>query len=184
MKKTFKKQNMLASLLCRQRGTSLLESLAYLGIAALVILGAVSMLSNASSSSMTNRAVEQLVSLRTSVRKLYMGQAGGYGAAAGTNLESIVIAAKAYPTTLTVTSGTLYNTWGGSVDVQGYPTGFTITYNNVPKAECVSIISGADGWTSIVQGTETAITTFPATPTAAQGACTSATANTIAFSAS
>lgn len=184
MKKTLKSLNMVASPLYRQRGTSLLESLAYLGIAALVILGAVSMLSSASSSSMANRTVEQLISLRTGVKRLYMGQPSGYGVTAGTNLESVIIAAKAYPTTLTVNSGTLYNTWGGSVDVQGYPDGFTITYNSVPKAECVSIISGADGWTSIVQGTETAITTFPATPAAAQAACTSATANSIAFSAS
>jgi hypothetical protein len=152
----------------RQRGASLLEGIAYLGIAALVILGAVSLLTTAFSNAQSNRALEEVVSLRTSIRKLFSGQNYAVG-----DLAPTLIAANAVPGTLVIdrTAGTVSNAWGGSVILAGAGVNFSITYNNVPQDVCVSMISGASGWTQIDQGGTSPITVFPATPANAQTTC-------------
>ncbi|MGZ5779897.1 MAG: type 4 pilus major pilin, partial [Burkholderiaceae bacterium] len=120
----------------RQRGASLLEGIAYLGIAALVILGAVSLLTGAFTSAQSNRGAEEVVSIRTAVKKLYMGQANSYGTA---DITAALITAKVFPTTLSPNAGgatpSLTNSWGGSVTVAGTGTGntFAITYTGVPQ---------------------------------------------------
>lgn len=126
----------------RQRGASLLEGIAYLGIAAVVVLGAVSLLGGAFGSAKSNQATEEAVAMRTAVRKLYIGQSYP--------VESLVptlIAANAIPSTLAKNNAdnTLKNSWGGAVTVSGTATGFEITYAAVPKDVCVNLISGASG---------------------------------------
>lgn len=164
--------------LARQRGASLLEGIAYLGIAAIVVLGAISLLTGAFSSAKSNQATEEVIGLRTAVRKLYMGQT--YPTA---NIVSTLITAKATPGTLAqdAGAGTLKNSWGGTVDIAGAGTGFDITYNAVPQDVCVSMLSGANGWTSVTGNGGTAITAFPITASAATGACTNATGNVVKF---
>ncbi|MEA3119675.1 MAG: hypothetical protein QOI13_2945, partial [Paraburkholderia sp.] len=61
-----------------QRGASLLEAIAYLGIAAIVVIGAVALLNGAFNSAGTNELAEQVNSIQTGVKKLYMGQTNGY----------------------------------------------------------------------------------------------------------
>ena len=165
----------------QQRGASLLEGIAYLGIAAIVILGAVSLLSGAFGSAQSNRGAEEVVSIRTGVKKLYMGRAGSYiGDMTGT-----LISAKVFPSTLTANSGAtaMVNTWGGNVNVAGLASDasrFTITYTAVPKDACISMASGATGWTKISVGSGS-ITTFPVATSEANTVCTSDAANTMAF---
>lgn len=172
----------------RQRGASLLEGIAYLGIAAIVILGAVSLLTSAFGNAQANRATEEVVSLRTAVRKLYVGQA--YPAA---GIVGVLINAGAVPSTLTTTAGAVTNSWGGAVTVVGSGAGaaqnnFVITYNGVPAAECVNMLSGANGWTRVAaNGTVAADITvaaspFPVTAGAASAAC-NAVANVVTFTA-
>ena len=164
--------------LARQRGASLLEGIAYLGIAAIVVLGAVSLLTGAFSSAQSNRVAEEVVSIRTAVKKLYMSQSSGYGAA---TLMPILVPAKVLPTTLTLNlaANTATNAWGGAVDVAGLGGNrFTITYNGVPPDACINIISGASGWESIVGGGG-AVGTFPASPADAQTACGAAAGNIV-----
>jgi len=163
----------------RQRGASLLEGIAYLGIAAIVILGAVSLLSSAFSSAQSNQTIEDLTALRTAVRKLYSGQS--YAAA----LAPTLIAAKAVPNTLTVntTNNTISNSWGGAVTLTGSGSSFTIQYTNVPQDVCINTVSGASGWTQIDRSGSNAVTTFPVTAAAASAVCSSST-NTINFIAS
>lgn len=165
-----------------QRGASLLEGIAYLGIAAIVILGAVSLLTGAFSSAQSNRLAEEVVSIRTGVKKLYMGQANSYGAAAATPLNAIVASARVFPGTLAVViaTGATTNAWGGTVTVTGNVTTFDIVYTLVPQDVCVSVLSGASGWNTIVVTGGAAITTNPVTPAQANGACTLA-ANTITW---
>lgn len=176
--------------LSRQRGASLLEGIAYLGIAAIVVLGAVSLLTGAFSSAQSNRTAEEVVSIRTAVKKLYMGQSIGYGAA-GTVLDLTLVQAKVLPTTLTntgtPTAPIVSNAWGGTVSVTGNLNKFNITYTLVPQDACISVISGASGWDSIAPGAPAggaapanAINTFPATPLQAQGVCGAAN-NTITW---
>jgi hypothetical protein len=169
----------------RQRGASLLEGIAYLGIAALVILGAVSLLGAAFSSAQSNRAIEEIVSIRTAVRKLYTGQVNAYGMA---DITQTLSNSGIFPTTLTPNAGppfTMTNTWGGATTVSGTPLSngatFTITYNAVPRDACISMISGATGWTRIADGVDAnPITVFPATLGNANTLCAAA-ANVVAF---
>ncbi|AXA94833.1 pilus assembly protein [Massilia sp. YMA4] len=166
----------------RQRGASLLEAIAYLGVAAVVVLGAVSLLNGAFGSAKSNQINEEAVALRTAVRKLYMGQAYPVE-----NLIPSLLLANAVPATLArgAAAGTLSNSWGGAVTVTGTASGFTITYNAVPQDVCINMISGASGWTSVAQG-QRSLTTFPVTVANATTLCsiTAAAGNTVTFTAS
>ena len=167
--------------LARQRGASLLEGIAYLGIAALVVLGAVSLLTGAFGSAKGNQTSEEVIALRTAVRKMYAGQPYNADAFIMNNL----ITARAIPNTLVVTgAATVGNGWGGTVTITGTAPGtFTITYTNVPQDVCVSVVSGANGWT-LITGLAGAnpIAAFPATASNATALCTT-NANTIIFTA-
>ena len=96
-----------------QRGASLLESIAFLGVAAIVILGAVALLMSSFGSANTNRAQQEITSIRTSVKKLYMGQSASYGS---DDLTGALVNARVFPTTLAVDSnGIVLNAWNGGV---------------------------------------------------------------------
>jgi len=165
----------------RQRGASLLEAIAYLGVAAVVVLGAVSLLNGAFGSAKANQTSEEIVALRTAVRKLYLGQAYP--------LESLnlsLVAANAMPATLTRTgdaAGGVTNSWGGAVTVTGVAGGFTITYNGLPQDVCMNAVSGASGWISIAQGQGKA-EAFPVKASDARAVCSTATGNNVVFTAS
>lgn len=166
------------SQLARQRGASLLEGIAYLGIAALVVLGAVSLLTGAFSSAKSNQANEEVIALRTAIRKLYIGQAYP------TDIMPGLVAANAVPGTLIkATDGTVTNSWGGAVTAAAdtASNGFTVIYKAVPQDVCVNMLSGANGWVSVTSATT--ITTFPITTAAATDTCTVTTTagNTITF---
>jgi type II secretory pathway pseudopilin PulG len=150
-----------------QAGASLLEAIAYLGIAAIVILGAVSLLTGAFSSAQSNQAGEEVTALRTAVRKLYMGQ--GYGSGA---LNATLKKAGAFPGTLTVVAdGTATNVWGGNVVITGGTGSFTIAYPGLPQDVCLATLVAASGWQSIVSPGTASITAFPVTPAEAATAC-------------
>jgi hypothetical protein len=163
----------------RQRGASLLEGIAYLGIAALVVLGAVSLLTTGLASAKANQSTEELTALRIAVKKLYSGQMYPTG-----SLLSTVIAAKAVPSTLVVNGGAISNSWGGGVTIDGLAGGttFAVVYEKVPQDVCMNAVSGATGWSRIAQGTASTAT-FPVTPTAASTVCSGAS-NDVTFTAS
>ena len=162
--------------LFRQRGASLLEGIAYLGIAAIVILGAVSLLTGAFSSASANQTAEEIISLRTATKKLYSGQAYTDGA----NLLQTLIPARALPGTLVVgANDTATNKWGGTVTVEGNGNSFTIEYTSMPQDVCVAVVSGANGWVSI---NTVALNGGVATAANARTVCANAgNANTVTF---
>lgn len=170
MKNSSLNKSAMVNFSSRQRGASLLEGIAYLGIAALVVLGAVSLLTGAFSSAQSNRAAEEIVSIRTGVKKLYMGQANSYVAGL---LTKQLITAKVLPTTLSPdsTGTTLTNAWGGGVVITGATADFTISYDKVPQDGCIGMLSGASGWTKVASGTVSVIS-FPVTPADAVSLCT------------
>lgn len=162
-----------------QRGASLLEGIAYLGIAAIVILGAVSLLTGAFGSAESNRTSEEVTAIRTAVRKLYMGQ--GYGAI---SMNAPLVTAGAFPGTLTTaTGGVVTNGWNGKVAVTGAGGTFSIEYDAVPQDVCISTLVSASGWQSIQVGSGTSITAFPISPATAETSCGTAGAagNTMTF---
>lgn len=154
----------------KQHGASLLEGVAYLGIAALVVLGAVSLLTGASASAKANQTMEELVAMRTAVKKLYAGQAYPVS-----SLVSTLIKAEAVPSTLRkdTTALTITNSWGGAVTVEGTSaTSFKIVYNNVPQDVCINALSGLTGWTSVKkEPSGSSKTVFPLTTADATAVC-------------
>jgi X-X-X-Leu-X-X-Gly heptad repeat protein len=160
-----------------QRGASLLEAIAYLGIAAIVVIGAVALLNGAFSSAGTNELAEQVNAIQSGTKKLYMGQTGGY-----TNVGNAVLSsAGVFPSTVPVdaTTGAALDNWGGAVTVASTAPGtFTISYENVPKDVCINAVTAGGSWTAIT--VNTASVPLPITPTAAQTACSTST-NTIVW---
>jgi hypothetical protein len=164
----------------RQHGASLLEAISYLGIAAIVVIGAVALLSSAFSSASTNSVNEQVSAIQSGVKKLYMGQAASY-----TGLTNSVLAtAGVFPAALTPASdGTITNTWNGNVTVAVAAANneFTITYTNVPQSVCVNSISAGGSWIGIQVNSGTSYTSMPISPADASTACSSTDANTIVW---
>jgi type II secretory pathway pseudopilin PulG len=161
----------------RQHGASLLEAIAFLGIAAIVILGAIALLMSGFSGANTNRALEEVGAVRTGVKRLYMGQSASYGTEV---LNPSLIAAKVFPTTLAVEGANVLNAWNGPVTVTGQTANFEINYANVPKDVCISMASSSGDWLGVtVNGTAL---TMPATPQSASDACTQAS-NDMAWTA-
>jgi hypothetical protein len=156
----------------RQRGASLLEAIAYLGIAAIVVVGAIALLRGAFDSANSNELSEQVSALQTGVRKLYMGQPGGYA----TLDNQVVQNAGIFPATL-VPSGTgtttVQDTWSGNVTLTGTATNFTIEFDAVPNDVCINAVTESGSWSSIsVNGTAE---TPPVSPATASGVCTAGT---------
>jgi hypothetical protein len=164
----------------RQRGASLLEGIAYLGIAAIVVIGAIALLRTAFGSANANTMLEQLSSMQTATRKLYMTTQGNYGAG---SLDAPIIAAGAVPQgmSVNVNAATITNAWGGAVTLVGANTTFTISYANVPQDVCVDALTGTTtGFTTVAVNGAAALPT-PVSPAAATGACNGGNANAIVW---
>lgn len=152
----------------RQRGASLIETLSYLGVAAVIIGGAAMLISNAFSGANSNRSVQEIVSLQIESKKLFMGQQAGYGT---TSFNDTLIAAKKIPSTLKVSApSTITNSWNGAVVLSGATGGttFTISYASVPQEVCVDILTalGTQNWTGLtVNGTARSVPVTPANAT-------------------
>ncbi|WP_346778981.1 type 4 pilus major pilin [Burkholderia sp. Ac-20384] len=164
----------------RQRGASLLEAIAYLGIAAIVVIGAVALLNSAFNSAGTNQLSEQVSAIQTGVKKLYMGQSTGYTDVSNAVLQS----AGVFPSTVSVTgsgtSATATNNWGGAVSVTGTATSFSIEYDNVPASVCVNAVVSGGSWSSIQIGGTTE-TTLPISPAKAATDCGASGSTTITW---
>ncbi|KUZ68451.1 type 4 pilus major pilin [Burkholderia ubonensis] len=152
----------------KQRGASLLESIAYLGVAAIVIVGAIALLGSAFSSANTNRLAEELNAIQTGTKKLYMGQVNNYGNA---SLNANLIAAKVFPGTLPAgNNNTVSNAWGGNVTVTGSGQTFTVQYTNVPRDICINTLTAGGNWRSVAIGGNAPID-YPVAPNAATANC-------------
>ena len=168
-----------ASIRHSQQGASLLEIIAYLGVAAVVVYGAVSLLSQGFAGANSNQALTEVISLRTQIKKIHMGQATGYGVGA---MNATMVLQSAFPSSLSVTApSTVKNAWNGDVVLTGATSTFTISYAAVPRDICATLVSvqGGTGWNSIAVNGAAALVP-PITPAAAGGACNAAT-NTIVW---
>jgi len=165
--------------LSRQAGASLLEAIAFLGVAATIIVGAVALLSTAFSSARSNRSQEEVVAISTGVKRLFMSQAGAYGTG---DLNEALIRAKIFPSTLAVSGTTVSNAWNGAVAVTGNTATFDISYANVPQDVCVELVATSGQWIGVSVNGGAAMTP-PIALAAASEACSGATTNTILWTA-
>lgn len=135
----------------KQRGASLLEAVAYLGIAALIILGAISLLRGAFGGANTNRVSTEISTLETNTRRLFAVQ----GTFPGGNFTGLLLTSGLIPGTLTkdaaAASGSeqLINAFQGRTKIGGASAtnavgaNFWIVYSNVPQDSCVALLTNA-----------------------------------------
>jgi len=161
----------------KQLGMTLLEVTASLAIGAIIIMGALSLYSNANSSTNSASLVREMSSMRTAVKSLFVGQVG-FGTS---NVNNILIIGGKLPASWAGSGSTITNEFGGEVVVTGNTSTFNITLASIPKGICTSAIPGASqGWLTVGVGATaaaavTAATAAPITPAAAATACSAAT---------
>jgi type II secretory pathway pseudopilin PulG len=125
-----------------KRGLTLIEALLFLGIAAIVIVGAVLFYNNASGSARTNDALTQVNALTTGVKGLYSGTAR-YGANGADLVPAVINSGVAPRNTVNTTTNTLVNPWGGAtlITAGGGGAHFAVVMNGVPQDACVRILT-------------------------------------------
>ncbi len=165
-------------------GLTLLESMIALAIFAVVIWAAMANYTTANATQSASQMAIELQSLRNSVKDLNSGQGGVFGDSSGVDMTAAIIGAQRVPSTLNIagtTTKTIKTVNGGSVEIKGYVSDYTIQYSGIGKALCVSALTGpgANGWLDIKANAVAAAAKY--TPAAAATACSSDTANTIIF---
>ncbi|MCA3452354.1 MAG: hypothetical protein INF92_18745 [Rhodobacter sp.] len=133
----------------RKRGVTLIEAVLYISIALALIVGGLVFFQQASLAQRTNSAVRNISAIASETRGLYQQQNSFSGLTTGA-----LINAGAVPTSLVTVSGTtstLTNEWGGTITVEPNlaltsPTlaagaGFTVIYPSLPTAACVRLAS-------------------------------------------
>jgi PilS N terminal len=170
----------------RQRGISLVEALAFLGVAAVVIFGAISLVTTADDSAGIERARTEIAAIRISIKKLLTPPYGNGSIGEPEALTAQLLNASVFPDTLVIdtTSGAVKNRWGGNVKIFAIPGRFWISYASVPREICMGLVSGASGWYSISVnsgGTWGTVLSFPVPASEAERICASST-NTVEWS--
>jgi hypothetical protein len=161
-----------------QRGLTLLEGLAWMALAGVVVAGALAMNAKGWLGSKEQKEITHISAIVSGTKQLQ--SVSGYGSS-GTNLVPALISAGLVPADMTVSGTTIVNRYGGTVTVVSTGLGYTVTDPSLPAATCMSLarqISQVDGLTTKI-GSGTAITTAVDTATA-QTQC-SGTTNTVAF---
>lgn len=169
MKKNFKKL----------RGLTLMEALLFLGLAAIVIVGAFTLYNNASSTTKMNQAKTQLQAYIGGVKSLYSSQNDF-----STVSTELVINAGIAPSEA-IDGVELINPWGGQTVITGSQRHFSITFETVPQSACTALLSaGLIDQGSVFElgvGTEASAQDSEFTPADAVAACASPTDNDVVF---
>ncbi|MDH0794619.1 type 4 pilus major pilin [Stenotrophomonas maltophilia] len=162
----------------RQQGATVLEIMAWMAIAALIIGGAIAGIASGWSSYKENKEGDHVTALIANTKKLQ--SVSGYGAS-GTNLVPSLIATNGVPGDMTVSGNTLTNRYGGTITVVSTGLGYTVTSPGLPANACIAVaksVSSAGGVTTKINSGSASTT--PVDTVTATAACTSAT-NSLAF---
>ena len=172
-----------------KKGFSLLELLLVLGIIAALVVAAFIVYPKVQASQRAQAESNNIATIQAGVKALYTSASSFTGLT-----NTVAVQAKIFPDNMLSGSGTAakpINAFKGNVTLAATATGpssaagtsFTITYDNVPAAECVKIATAAAGnfyittvGTKVVKA---AGGTLDVAATAA--ACTNATSNTLVF---
>lgn len=128
-----------------QSGLTMIEAVAFLGIAGLVMAGALAMYNSARTSTDVAQVTDEFFSLKENTEHLFTGSSGYVS----TNVIGALINAKKIPASLTVSGTAVTNEWGGDVEIGNGIAEFRITYDKVPKGVCVGMLPGITapgGW--------------------------------------
>lgn len=154
-----------------QRGVTLMELIAGLAVMSVIVVGAVSLYSSATSSEQSTSMQRDIGAIQAATRQIFNGQ-GTYGAV---RLNNILATANKVPSTLAV-NGTgaamVFKTRSnGDVTVTGANSTFTVTVTNLASDLCIPLLTNSAGWKSIQVAGGTLQTAFPISPTTAESEC-------------
>ncbi|MCG8281466.1 type 4 pilus major pilin [Escherichia coli] len=172
-----------------KKGFSLLELLLVLGIIAALVVAAFIVYPKVQASQRAQAESNNIATIQAGVKALYTS------ASSFTGLNnSVAVQAKIFPDNMLSGSGSAakpINAFKGNVVVASADTGpsaatgssFTITYENVPAAECTKIITAAAGNFYIAQVGDATVKEAGGTldVAATAGACSDANSNTLIF---
>lgn len=179
MSKTF--QSKKFSRLKKQIGMTLIEMITSLAILALVIGGALALYSSAATSQSSTQFSSDMSAIRSTIRSAFYGQAA-YGAAAGTNLNTVLISGKRVPTTMASSGSVITHSLNGTMTATGYVSNYAVALTNIPLAVCMNLLTSASGWGQVLVTTGVVQTTFPISPATAATECAKST--TVTFTSS
>lgn len=184
-----------------QTGATLLEALAFLGIAAIVVVGAISMFRAAQGSAQANAMVSELNGLRSSIRTIYATQSYGgaqifdltstlsIGGGGGAYNRTLWLAG-AIPNTYAMFGAFLFRTSYGAIFVfrpglsQDNTDLFVLKFDQVSQEICLKVAPQIGGsWLGLQINANPFVSTdteaFPVATANAQ--CTPGTSNTMIF---
>ncbi|MCV9964671.1 hypothetical protein OIU34_22530 [Pararhizobium sp. BT-229] len=126
----------------RKRGATMMEVIAYLAIASVIIAGVLVLLSVAFGQSKTATALSQLNQIQTAVRNLYSGQPNYAGLS-----TSVIVNTRALQQSM-ISGATIRHAFNGAVTITPVPTtdggansAFTVSFANVPQDACQSMLT-------------------------------------------
>lgn len=130
-----------------QSGMTLMEILLVISIMAFLLVGGLTLFSQAQSSAQAQRGQQQLLGLATNVRSLFGGRPDFTGLS-----SDIMLDAQAVPADMDG-ADSIRNAWGGVVDMQtgnncpgGIDEGdFCITFPSVPREACIRMLTTGGG---------------------------------------
>ncbi len=161
------------------RGLTLMEALLFLGLAAIVIVGAFALYNNGSSTVKMNQAKTQLQTYIGGVQSLYSAQ-NDYS----TLTTALVINAGIAPSEA-IDGTALVGPWGTATTVTGNsstPREFRVTFEGIPKDACTALLSASliEQGTVFKMGVGSTLSTTEIDPAAANAMCAS-DANDVVF---
>lgn len=172
-----------------KKGFSLLELLLVLGIIAALVVAAFIVYPKVQASQRAQAESNNIATIQAGVKALYTSASSFTGLT-----NSVAVQAKIFPDNMLSGSGTAakpINAFKGNVTLVAANTGpssaagssFTITYDNVPAAECVKITTAAAGnfYTTRVGSRTVKASDGTLDVAAAAEACNNATSNTLVF---
>lgn len=163
----------------RQSGFTAIELIVVLAIALTVIVIAVSRFDIMFSSSNVAEEISNINTLSSSTKTLRT--TSGYGTA-GTSLINVLDKSGGIPKNLSVVSGVVHNTYGGTIDVTSTGAGYSIVATGIPQSDCIKLAvkqSKAAFYSTTIN--TSAARVGEVTSTDATTECTSLTANTITW---
>lgn len=129
------------------RGLTLIESLVVVGILLGIVAVALTLYGTVRDKLNVKNESENISYMFSQVRDLYSDEVTEGSLNLGVAIDAGII-----PTKMNVSGTTVYNTWGGEINLEGIgDNGFELTYEKVPSGSvCVSLISNQKkvGWDS------------------------------------
>jgi len=149
------------------RGLTLMEALLFLGLAAIVIVGAFTLYNNASSTTKMNQAKVQIQTYIGGIKSLYASQNSFASVTTALVVNSGIAPSEA------VDGVTLINPWGFPTTITGAAREFRVTFEDVPRDACTALLSAGliDQGTVFRMGVGTTLQAVEFDPAAAITAC-------------